>query len=264
METNYKELLLDLQKYENQFEDLFSNIFTLREIGNKTHGDMAEIALTEFVNSFLSNKYKAIHVGKELFRKKNKEEDILVINNLNKKEIPISVKAYGIGPLQLSTDKNYTLFPLLESYNTNMITNKEIISEIVNNENFNHISNINVLPLIYDEDNHKCNIMIYDFDTVKNCVSKIEKELPNGRRVHPVYKFFNDKEEYLFEVRYGGTNANALQRGVWTHTKKAETQFISITNGWINYTTRIELLNILSKLMITSENQLKTLTGLMF
>ena len=131
METNYKELLLDLQKYENQFEDLFSNIFTLREIGNKTHGDMAEIALTEFVNSFLSNKYKAIHVGKELFRKKNKEEDILVINNLNKKEIPISVKAYGIGPLQLSTDKNYTLFPLLESYNTNMITNKEIISEIV-------------------------------------------------------------------------------------------------------------------------------------
>jgi len=30
-----------------------SNIFTMRLIGNKTHGDLAEIGIAEFINQFM-------------------------------------------------------------------------------------------------------------------------------------------------------------------------------------------------------------------
>jgi hypothetical protein len=84
----------------------------MRLIGNKTHGDLAEIGIMEFVNQFMYD-FKSAHVGKDLYRAKSQEEDITVTNDLTKETFPISLKAYGIGPLQLSTDKNtpylYTL-----------------------------------------------------------------------------------------------------------------------------------------------------------
>lgn len=256
MDNNYKVFLMELQKCNNYFEDLFSNIFTMREIGNKTHGDMAEIALTSYINNFLPS-YTAIHVGKDLFRKKTQEEDIVVFTE-NHVEIPISIKAYGEGPLQLSTDKDFTLFPLLESYNKEIITEKETINTIITQPEFQAISNINILPLIYNENKNICSIMVYDFDKVKNNITKIVKILPGGHRKHPVYKFFND-ELYLFEVRYGGPSANALQRGVWTHTKNAKDSFINITNGYINYTTRNNLLQLLSQLMIATNETIDSI-----
>ena len=84
-----------------------SNIFTMRLIGNKTHGDLAEIAISEFINQYMYD-FKSRHVGKDLYRAKSNEEDIQVINEITKEEIPISLKAYGDGPLQLSTDKRIT------------------------------------------------------------------------------------------------------------------------------------------------------------
>ncbi len=45
-------------------------------IGYKTHGDLAEIAIAEFINQYMYD-FRPIHVGKELFRAKSKEEDIL-------------------------------------------------------------------------------------------------------------------------------------------------------------------------------------------
>ncbi len=53
-----------------------SNIFTMRLVGNKTHGDLAEIAIAEFINQYMYD-FKSIHVGKDLFRAKQSEEDIL-------------------------------------------------------------------------------------------------------------------------------------------------------------------------------------------
>jgi hypothetical protein len=90
-----------------------SNIFTMRLIGNKTHGDLAEIAIAEFINQYMYD-FKSIHVGKDLYRAKTHEEDIKVINDITKIEFPVSLKAYGVGPLQLSTDKNFRMFPRLE------------------------------------------------------------------------------------------------------------------------------------------------------
>lgn len=101
----------------------------MRLIGNKAHGDMGEIGIAEFVNQFMYD-YEAKHVGKDLFRAKQSEEDILVRSLVNGDEAAISLKAYGDGPLQLSTDKNSLMFPLLEGLGVEEISDRAGIDEI--------------------------------------------------------------------------------------------------------------------------------------
>ncbi|MBH0189022.1 MAG: hypothetical protein HP493_09310 [Nitrospira sp.] len=72
-----------------------SNIFTMRLIGNKTHGDLAEIAIAEFINQYMYD-FRSVHVGKDLYRAKSQEEDIKIINEITKAEFPVSLKAYGM------------------------------------------------------------------------------------------------------------------------------------------------------------------------
>lgn len=48
-------------------------MWCLRLIGNKTHGDLAEIAMAEFINQFMYD-YRSVHVGKDLYRAKEHEE----------------------------------------------------------------------------------------------------------------------------------------------------------------------------------------------
>jgi hypothetical protein len=67
---------------------------------------LAEIAIAEFINQYMYD-FKSVHVGKDLYRAKQHEEDINIINEITKEEFPVSLKAYGDGPLQLSTDKNF-------------------------------------------------------------------------------------------------------------------------------------------------------------
>lgn len=54
----------DYEDFKNRFKLLasknhglvvntLSNIFTMRLIGNKTHGDLAEIGMAEFINQFM-------------------------------------------------------------------------------------------------------------------------------------------------------------------------------------------------------------------
>lgn len=45
-----KNLKCLLSKYPHLITMTLSNIFTMRLIGNKTHGDLAEIAIAEFIN----------------------------------------------------------------------------------------------------------------------------------------------------------------------------------------------------------------------
>ncbi len=131
-------------------ENTLSNIFTMRLIGNKTHGDLAEVGLAEFINQFMYD-YDSEHVGKDLFRAKKKEEDITITSRLTKTVIPLSLKAYGDGPLQLSTDKEFKLFPLLTDYKRkygDKISNRKIINRIFSDEAFKAFFEINVMPLI--------------------------------------------------------------------------------------------------------------------
>ena len=103
----YKEftarLKLLISKNPHLITTTLSNIFTMRLIGNKTHGDLAEIAIAEFIDQYMYD-FKSVHVGKDLYRAKQHEEDIKIINEITKAEFSVSLKAYGDGPLQLSTD----------------------------------------------------------------------------------------------------------------------------------------------------------------
>ena len=227
-----------------------SNIFTMRLIGNKTHGDLAEIAISEFINQYMYD-FKSIHVGKDLYRAKSKEEDITVENEITNEKFPISLKAYGDGPLQLSTDKNFQMYPLLEGVG-GLITDKEQIAKIFENEAFSCFSEINVLPLIYDEKKQRCNILVFDAERARNETAYIRKETEGAGRKHPAYRFFDKNDCYICEVRYGNATANALQRGLWTNTKNATPFFDSVTNGWVDYSHNLVLVKLFSHALVSS------------
>lgn len=156
-QINTAELYKDFQerfkllatKHPKLIINTLSNIFTMRLIGNKTHGDLAEIGIAEFIHQFMYD-FDSRHVGKDLFRAKEHEEDIVIINEISKEEIPVSLKAYGDGPLQLSTDKDALMFPKLLKYG-NLVDDKATINKIFDSSEFASLSHVNVMPLIYRE-----------------------------------------------------------------------------------------------------------------
>ncbi len=244
-----KRFKLLISKHPELIAMTLGNIFTMRLIGNKTHGDLAEIAISEFINQYMYD-FRSVHVGKELFRAKSHEQDIEIINEISQESIPVSLKAYGNGPLQLSTDKNFTMFPYLESLDT-PITDRVQIADIFQHSVFSTFNDINVMPLIYDEASKQCNILIFDYERAKDKTAII-KRVSGGRRKHPVYRFYDETNHYICEVRYGGTAANALQRGLWTHTKNASIYFDSLTDGWVDYSHNLVLVELFSHALISS------------
>lgn len=250
----YKDFIKRLKVLISKHPDLItitlSNIFTMRLVGNKTHGDLAEIAIAEFINQYMYD-FRSIHIGKDLYRAKTHEEDIKIINEITNAEFPVSLKAYGAGPLQLSTDKNFRMFPRLERENGD-IEGKENVQRIFEDPAFAEFSNINVLPLIYDEKQKRCNILVFDYDRVQQQTVRIAREEGRGRK-HPVYRFYDSDGDYVCEVRYGDAAANALQRGLWTHTKHGIKYFDSITNGWIDYSHNLILVKLFSHALVSSQ-----------
>lgn len=245
-----KRFSLLIKKHPALITITLSNIFTMRLIGNKTHGDLAEIAIAEFINQYMYD-FKSTHVGKDLYRAKSKEEDITVENEITNEKFPISLKAYGDGPLQLSTDKNFQMYPLLESFGEH-ISNKHQLSVIFENPAFSCFSEINVLPLIYDENKQRCNILVFDAERARNETVYIKKETEGAGRKHPAYRFFDRNDCYICEVRYGNATANALQRGLWTNTKNATPFFDSVTNGWVDYSHNLVLVKLFSHALVSS------------
>ncbi len=245
-----KRLTLLIEKNPHLIKTTLSNVFTMRIIGNKTHGDLAEIAIPEFINQFMYD-FTSTHVGKELFRSKEHEEDIKITNDILNVEFAISLKAYGDGPLQLSTDKNFRMFPSLNQYGSEIVDGS-IIQSILSDNAFSEFGNFKVLPLIYNEKKKKCNILVYDFDKAKKSIQRILYERPEGQRKHPVYRFYDANGGYICEVRYGDAKANALQRGLWTHTKNATDYFNSITGGWIDYSDNQILVSLFSHALLST------------
>ncbi len=149
-------LKLLISKHPVLITTTLSNIFTMRLIGNKTHGDLAEIAMSEFINQYMYD-FRSIHVGRDLYRSKSREEDIKITNEMTGTEFPVSLKAYGDGPLQLSTNKSFSMFPLLEreEKTKGQIVESGKISAILGNQAFSDFGKMNILPLIYDEKSQK-------------------------------------------------------------------------------------------------------------
>ena len=253
--TPYKDfaerLKLLISKNPHLITTTLSNIFTMRLIGNKTHGDLAEIAMAEFITQFMYD-FKAIHVGKDLYRAKEHEEDIQIINEITKAEFPVSLKAYGDGPLQLSTDKNFLMFPALQKMG-HLIEGAEQISNLWKHEVFKDFGSLNILPLIYDEKNKRCNILVFDHDRAKNNIARVVYEEEGRGRKHPVFRFYDGDRDYACEVRYGSGTANALQRGLWTHTKNGLKYFDSVTSGWVSYSHNLVLVKVFSHALIATE-----------
>jgi hypothetical protein len=245
--TNRFKLLIS--KHPDLITMTLSNIFTMRLIGNKTHGDLAEIAIAEFVNQYMYD-YRSIHVGKDLYRAKSKEEDIKIINEITKAEFPVSLKAYGDGPLQLSTDKNSLMFRTLSD--AGPMDRPEQIRAILGHSAFSSFAEINVLPLIYDEKRQRCNILVFDYDSALAQTATIIRQSEGKGRIHPVFVFLDSEGSYICEVRYGDASANALQRGLWTHTRNALKHFDSITGGWIDYSHNLILVKLFSHALVSS------------
>lgn len=262
--TPYKDFTarfkLLISKNPHLITTTLSNIFTMRLIGNKTHGDLAEIAIAEFINQFMYD-FRSVHVGKDLYRAKEREEDITIINEITKAEFPVSLKAYGDGPLQLSTDKHFQMFPKLQSLGP--VIQGDALASVWADSVFSGFGNMNVLPLIYDEKKQRCNILVFDAETARNRVKRIALEEAGHGRKHPVFRFYDAKDNYVCEVRYGSGTANALQRGLWTHTKNGFTYFDSVTDGWIDYSHNHVLVQLFSCALIATgkghEEALKSL-----
>ena len=257
--TNRLKLLIS--EHPNLIVTTLSNIFTMRLIGNKTHGDLAEIAIAEFVNQYMYD-FRAVHVGKDLYRAKSQEEDITIRNEKTQVEFPVSLKAYGVGPLQLSTDKDCKMFRRLKQEGKAEIRGRDAVQKVLQDCAF--ARKINVLALIYDEEKQCCNILVFDYDraiTETERIIRVE-EGTRGRK-HPVYRFCNSEGVYICEVRYGDATANALQRGLWTHTRHAYEYFDSITSGWISYSHNQILVKLFSHALVSSqtghENALKNI-----
>ena len=250
-ENFIKGLKLLVKKRPDLVTTTLGNIFTMRLIGNKTHGDLAEIAMSEFINQYLDG-FRSKHVGKDRFRAKSKEEDIQIVNELTNAKFQVSLKAYGHGPLQLSTNKSFTMFPRLKTEDA-PITNRNKIKRIFSDDAFREFDNINVLPLIYEEKKKHCNILVFDYNKAKAETAKIVYETEGKGRRHPVYRFLDKNDNYICEVRYGGTDANALQRGLWTNTKTGMNFFDSVTGGWIDYAHNETLVELFSHALVASE-----------
>lgn len=272
----YKEFIKQLRALHEKHPDLLittlANIFSMRYIGNKTHGDMAEIAITEFINKFLDG-YECEHVGKDKFRSKENEEDIVVLplnNNDQRLYIPISLKAYGEGPLQLSTDKvsnpkDGLYYQIEKQYKNRVIGTKDDIKKVFGLSGFKTLTNI--LPFIYRENKNiggECNIMIFNIEKAIDETQYIfhvnkgqqfnkeerrvvkEPKSKKKKRIYPIYLFLNENYDYICEVRYGGKDANALQRGIWSDTKKGSQYFDSFEKEWIKYEKQEQLLSLIA------------------
>ena len=144
------------------------------------------------------------------------------------------------------------MFPRLEQENVD-IEGKDAVQKILQDSAFTEFQKINILPLIYDEKKKKCNIMVFDYERAQLNTQRIVRDDSGRGRKHPVFRFYDNDGDYVCEVRYGGAAANALQRGLWTHTKNSLKYFDSITSGWIDYSHNLILVKLFSHALVSSE-----------
>lgn len=252
-----------LSKFEKSFKEnplvihtVLANVFSMRVIGNKTHGDLAEIALTEYINQYVDG-FSARHTGKEKFRAKESEEDIRVQDSVTEEEVPISIKTYGFGPLQLSTNKDSSMFTCLRQTVGNLnVKNLADVKKILSQNCFANFGGVNVLPLIYNEKEMAFKVIVFELQRAYESVRQIKFLAPRKlgkKKTFPIYKFFDAKGNYIFEVRYGDAKANALQRGMWTHTENAKSYFKELLSG--SYEINEPLINLISKILVSPKEK---------
>ena len=133
-----------------------------------------------------------------------------------------------------------------------MIEGRTAIAALWADPVFATFGGLNILPLIYNEKKQQCNVLVFDHDKAMQAVRRVVHESEGSGRKHPVYRFYDEVGDYVCEVRYGSGTANALQRGLWTHTKNGLKYFESITDGWITYTQNPVLVTLFSHALLST------------
>ena len=106
------------------------------------------------------------------------------------------------------------------------------------------------------------------FDLVKayssvRCIRFLPpRDFGSNRQTFPIYKFYDADGGYVFEVRYGDAKANALQRGMWTHTENAHKYFRELLSG--EYGINQPLINLLSKILVSPKEKHEEILKLFF
>ena len=138
-----------------------------------------------------------------------------------------------------------------------VISDQARIKRILENAVFSDFSSVNVLPLIYNERTLSFKIVVFDLQKAYNSVKRIEFLPPRKygvtKQTFPIYKFFGDNDQYIFEVRYGDAKANALQRGMWTHTENAAPFFNEFLRG--TYELNEPLITLISKILVSKKQK---------
>jgi len=101
----------------------------------------------------------------------------------------------------------------------------------------------------------KFKVLIFDLPKAYSSVRKIKFLSPRKigeKKTFPIYKFFDDRNNYIFEVRYGDAKANALQRGMWTHTENAEPFFKELLAG--GYKINEPLITLIAKILVSRKD----------
>ena len=229
----------------------FDSIFSFREFGNKTHGDMAEVLFDHYVNKYITH-FESHHIGKKRFRAKESEEDLEIVEKKTGKKFFLSLKNYGDnGPLQIRTDKENRLFDTLRKVSSKRksISKKSVLPVLTD------LLDIYVLCFLYDEKEHTFRVCVVDTSAMVKKLHTIRKVPAGGRRKHPIYEFLDKDGNYMFEVRYGGATANALQRGIWTKTHKATNILKVLFEG--TYTVNQKFLLAMKELSLFNDAELK-------
>jgi hypothetical protein len=283
-------------EYKNdplKIEKPLIRVLSLRECGNKLHGDTFELVLNRLINNYFQN-MSSCHIGKIYFRSKTFDADIVIslekdvladeyafvkniinkienskiekkllieayekygknndidnvinilkikdhsellsdmkilLKNMSLNIIEMSLKCYGEGPLQLYTDANHEIFPYLSTFiddkkiETNLT--KKQIDEIRNSAIFNKVKKKKVIVLNYSEKNNNFSLLTTNINNFLDQVYTITYYPTKGKNFE-IFKFYDIESNYICEVRYGGPKANALQRGVWTNTKRNKNTF---------------------------------------
>lgn len=226
----------------------FNSIFSFREFGNKTHGDMAEVLLDHYVNKYVA-RFKSKHIGKEKFRSKESEEDLKIQEKSTGEKFSLSIKNYGDkGPLQIRTDKDNRLFNKLEEIHKNLgrVDKRDILPLLKD------LLNIHVLCFLYDERRKLFRVCVIK----TSAMVRKSKQIRKVKKIkHYRYEFLDTNGDYMFEVRYGGATANALQRGIWTHTSKAKGILDTIHSG--NYVVNKKFLTAVKELSLLKDSELE-------
>ncbi len=88
-------LKLLISKHPDLIATTLSNVFTMRLIGNKTHGDLAEIAIAEFIDQYMYD-FRSIHVGKDLYRANQKRRILRSSTKLPKLSFRSALRRTGM------------------------------------------------------------------------------------------------------------------------------------------------------------------------